>query len=185
MNKFLSVLGWASVLLILVGSMWLLTIDDITTASELEDSYARNMLLLDRLQELPDREAVIRRQLADLGNEAAAAYLYAGLPHEVQAQIQKHLRQISSSTGVSLSAMRPEGSITGNELIKRVSVRINFTTSFENLVSLLAKIEEQKPLLRVRSASMSVERQSTESEAALIAVGLEVSGFVAVQEGVQ
>ncbi|WP_417452073.1 GspMb/PilO family protein [Kordiimonas sp.] len=178
MTKIKSVAAWSLLISICAGLFWLVAGNDIRAIAELEDVYLRKQMLLHRLQDLPRREDEIRRRLSDLGNEAAIAQLYQGEPNEIQVQIQRRLRQLANKSGISFNAMRPDGVSIVNEQLKRVSIRVNFVSTYSNMVSFLAGLEEDTPLHRVRSFVITREKTSTLHEPAILSVGLEISGFV-------
>jgi hypothetical protein len=172
-----SIVAWVCAVGIIFGTVWAFSADDLAEARELETIYARKLSLLKRLENLPTREAEIRRQLADLGNEEAGRYLYQGDHRSIQVMIQRDIRQLAATQNVAVGSMRSLLGRKETDRLARSTIQLNLSTTNENLVHLIGKIEAAQPMLQVDKLSIRKQRPSTDTQPAILAVVLEVSGF--------
>lgn len=178
------IIAWLVTLALVAGSFWFVIEEDLNTAKELESTYARKKMLLDVLNSLPEQERVIKNQLADLGGEAASAFLYEGEALTVQSFIQRDMRKIASELRINLSTMRPLGkSKAESDLLSVASVQINFKVTHEKLMQFLDRLEQAKPILRAKRVSVRVQRSSTPNRAAILAVVMDINAFRQVGAG--
>ena len=176
-GRVIGFLAWLVSLLMVWGVVVFLSGSDLERMDELEQVYLRKKSLLERLEELPRREAEIRRQMADLGNEEASKFLYEGDHQAVQVLIQRDIRHIASQTQMTIGAMRALNATRSEDRLVPAIVQVNLSTNHEALVGFFAALEQAQPMLKVNKMSINVQRPSTASRAAQLRAVLEVSGY--------
>lgn len=176
--------AWAILILFLFAGAYLFAGEDVERAAQLEQIYLRKVSLLQRLETLPKREAAIRRKLADLGNEEAEQYLYSGDHRSAQVLIQRDLRTLADGVGLAFGSMRPLSRGHQSADIIPAVVQVTFSTNHETLIKLLERIDAAQPMLKVKKLSISKQRESSETQAAVLKAVLEVSGYQNAVQGV-
>lgn len=171
------VVCWAIVLGLFAGGYYVIVKEDLATVAELERTYLRKKALLQRLQELPDRELSIKRKLADLGNDAATRHLYEGDHNAVQSNVQLDLRNIASESSVAIDRMTSQRASRTDGPLAEAKVDVSLTATNEGLIKFLSAIEAREPLLSISKLGIRVQRPSTRTEPARLSISAEISGY--------
>lgn len=173
-----AIFAWLGLLGAIFLVLWVMVKRDLESLEIAQSDYIRKSSLLQRLEALPEREAVIKRRLADLGNDAVESKLYQGSRNQVLLDVQRDVRRIADEVGVQINAIRPLR--TQDDLTSRLSsttVQLNFVANYDTLLKFLASTEANSKLLRSQKFSVRVQRSSTVSEDASLAAVVEVSGY--------
>lgn len=169
--------AWGLLALLLSASYMFVVRDDLAAIDEARQVYLRKAALLSRLENLPKREEQIKRQLADLGNEEANQFLYQEDHRATQVLMQRDIRAVASHAKLSISSMRSLNKRSEDTRLLRSTVQLNFATTHETLTEFLLHLNDTQPILKVDRMTIKTQRASTENQAAILAVMLEVSGL--------
>lgn len=183
MNKAAPKIVWTVSLAILASVLWLLEADTLQLIEAQAETLTRQKTLLKRLEDLPKREEVIKRQLADLGNDAVTQLLYEGDTNSVSSQMQRDLRQTASDAKIRLNQMRFQRTVQNDGLILPNVIQINFSSDMAGLLSFLAQLESREPILRIKKLSIRVTEASKLTRAARLSVSADVTGFSSPEGG--
>lgn len=177
MSKPHQTIAWLGVIFALISALYFLTREDIQEALDVRDIFMRKQVLLDRLEQLPAREQLIKRRLADLGNEAASQNLYKGDHNSIQSLMQRDIRELASNSSVRIVRMTSARQSRSPQRLAASTVQLSLNASYENLINFVAGIEASEPLLIVGKLTIRVQRASTRTDAAQLNITAEVSGF--------
>lgn len=178
-------IAWSVVIALVVILYKHFNVDDLRDIELAGSELVRKEELLNRLEQLPEREATIRERIQLLNEAAAEKYLYQGGQREAQALILRDVRALAARSNVSIDSMRSIGIRRSTNLISRSAIQVNFVAKNDNLLNFLSEVEAWEPLLRVVRMSVRVRQASTDYQPAELAVMLEVSGFYQSQAGTE
>ncbi|NVJ70804.1 MAG: hypothetical protein HWE08_10650 [Alphaproteobacteria bacterium] len=183
MNKVLIGFSWSILIVLLTFGWWVIVSDDLAMIGELERTYQRKQILMQRLDQLPEKEDVIKRRIADLGNDGASRYLYTGDQNRIRSELQRDIRQLASKIEIRVRQMRPLRESRSDDTLARSSVQIDFVCTQEKLLKFIAALEGFEPMLSAGKLNVRIQVPSEVSRAAQLSVSAEISGFYRIGEG--
>lgn len=167
-----------SVSLSILGlAYWSLTAETWEDIEVAEQGYLQQKRLLNRLQQLPNREEQIRAALQDLNDGFVEASLYAGDNSSVRTQIQRDVRQVAAGVGLNIGNMRPLLARELDDELFFTPIQLTFSATHDTNLAFLTALETIEPILRVNRMSVSVQTPSELTRPAILSVTMEVGGY--------
>lgn len=168
-----------------VGAVGLGVVAPIAEAvAERDATEATQRALLARLQRVEAEGPALRRQIAALDAELAAAdtLLRAPSPSQGLALLQATARRLLEAEGVQPESTQPLPPAPQGRLT-RLGLRLEFRAGIEPLHRIFQAIETHRPVLAVRDALITVPGRGVGAPGAALAVRLELLALARVEAG--
>jgi len=150
--------------------------------TEREEAEATQRALLARLQRVEAEAPALRRQIAALDAELAAADTLLRAPSASQgvALLQATARTLLQAEGVRPESTQPLPPAPQGSLV-RLGLRLEFRAAIEPLHRIFQAIETHRPVLAVRDALISVPGRGGGAPGVALAVRLELLALARVE----